>query len=188
MYRSFFKRLIDALASLGCIIVFSPLFIIVALIIFLQDRGTPLFKQKRVGLNEQDFVLYKFRSMPLNTANVPSNEVSKLKITPFGKFIRRSNLDELPQLFNIFKGDMSIVGPRPGLPTQVELTAMRRDRNVYSAKPGLTGLAQVNSYDNMPETEKANWDGKYANDVTFINDCKIILKTFVYLTKKPPTY
>lgn len=188
MYRSFFKRLIDIVASFCCIIIFSPLFIIVAVIIFLQDKGTPFFKQKRVGVNEEDFVLYKFRSMPLNTANVPSSEVSKIKVTPFGKFIRRSNLDELPQLFNILMGDMSIVGPRPGLPTQFELVAMRREKNVYSCRPGLSGLAQVNSYDNMPESEKAFWDGQYANDITFVKDIKIILKTFVYLTKKPPTY
>jgi len=188
MYRSFFKRIIDVFASLCCILVFSPLFIIVGLIVFFQDWGNPFFKQKRVGLNEQPFVLYKFRSMPLNTANVPSSEVSKIKVTPFGKFIRRSNLDELPQLFNIFTGTMSIVGPRPGLPAQLELVAMRREKNVYSCKPGLTGLAQVNSYDNMPESEKAMWDGQYANDVTFVKDFKIILKTFVYLTKKPPTY
>lgn len=126
--------------------------------------------------------------MPLNTANVPSSEVSKIKVTPFGKFIRRSNLDELPQLFNILKGDMSIIGARPGLPTQVALVAMRREENVYSARPGLTGLAQVNSYDNMPESEKAAWDGKYVSDITFVKDFRIILKTFVYLTKKPPTY
>ncbi|MCO6146880.1 sugar transferase [Flavobacterium sp. NRK1] len=188
MYRTFFKRLIDITASLICIIIFAPLFFIVGLIIYLQDRGNPFFRQSRVGLYEKQFVLMKFRSMPVNTANVPSNEVAKIKITPFGKFIRRSNLDELPQLFNIFLGEMSIVGPRPALPSQTELVLMRREKNAYSCRPGLTGLAQVNSYDNMPETEKAKWDGIYAGNLTFLQDVKIVLRTFVYLTKKPPTY
>lgn len=188
MYTLFFKRVIDIVSSFICIILFLPLFLLVGLIIYLQDRGNPFFKQKRVGQHEEAFTLFKFRSMPLNTANVPSSEVSKITITPFGKFIRRTNLDELPQLFNILFGDMSIVGPRPGISSQYELTELRRKKNVYTCKPGLTGLAQVNSYDNMPESEKAHWDGLYANNITFTQDFKIVLKTFVYLTKKPPTY
>lgn len=188
MYRLVFKRLLDIVTSFICIVLFLPLFLIVGLIIYLQDWESPLFKQKRVGQNEVLFLLYKFRSMPVNTANVASSEVSKITITPFGKFIRRTNLDELPQLFNIFFGDMSIVGPRPAIPSQQGLIKLRNESNVYSCKPGLTGLAQVNSYDNMPEAEKAHWDGIYANNVTFLQDLKIVLKTFVYLTKKPPTY
>lgn len=188
MYKQFFKRVIDILGSFFLISITLPLYIIVALIVYLQDRGNPIFSQKRVGYKENEFVLMKFRSMPIRTANVPSSDTSKLTITPFGKFIRRTNLDELPQFINILKGDMSLIGPRPCLPKQEKLIKLRRDNNAYSCKPGLTGLAQVNSYDNMPETEKAMWDGKYANNLTLIMDIKIILKTFVYLTKKPPTY
>ena len=188
MYKHFFKRLIDILISLLVIIIFSPLYIVVALIIYLQDKGNPLFKQKRVGLHEAEFILMKFRSMPVNTANVASTEVAQLKVTPFGKFIRRTNLDELPQLFNILKGDMSLVGPRPSLLTQTELVDLRIEKNVYSCRPGLSGLAQVNAYDNMPVEEKAYWDAFYANNLTFMLDIKIIFKTFVYLTKQPPTY
>jgi O-antigen biosynthesis protein WbqP len=188
MYKFFFKRLIDIVASFLCILIFSPLFIILASIIYFQDFGTPLFKQKRVGLNEQEFIVFKFRSMPLNTANVVSSNVSEIKITPFGKFIRRFNLDELPQLFNILNGDMSLIGPRPSLMSQGILIELRRENKVYSSSPGLTGLAQVNAFDNMPDEKKAYWDGLYANNITFINDVKIILRTLIYLTKKPPTY
>ncbi len=188
MYRFFLKRLIDFLASFICIVLFLPLFIVVALIIYIQDKGNPIFRQKRVGLNEKEFVLLKFRSMPLNTSNVESSKGSNIKITPFGKFIRRTNLDELPQLINILKGDMSLIGPRPSLFTQNELIVIRRVNGVYQCKPGLTGLAQVNAYDGMPDEKKVFWDGEYANNITFINDVKIVLRTLIYLTKKPPTY
>jgi O-antigen biosynthesis protein WbqP len=188
MYKIFFKRLIDIVVSFIAILLLAPLFIIVALIIYVQDGANPLFTQKRVGLFQKEFILMKFRSMPINTANVVSTEVSTLKITTFGKFIRRSNLDEIPQLINILKGDMSLVGPRPSLVTQEDLIQIRKDLNVYSCRPGLTGLAQVNAYDYMPSVKKAFWDGKYANNLTFLTDFKIIMSTFVYLTKKPPTY
>jgi O-antigen biosynthesis protein WbqP len=160
----------------------------VSLIIKIQDGGPVLFKQNRVGKNKKLFKIYKFRSMPVNTVNVESSEVNKIKITFFGKFIRRTNIDELPQLFNIIKGDMSLIGPRPCLPTQTELIELRYKGGAYNCLPGLTGLAQVNSYDNMPNQAKANFDNQYNKDITFINDMKIVLKTFVYLTKKPPTY
>lgn len=188
MYKSLFKRALDVVVSFGSILILSPILIIVALIIYFQDKGTPFFIQKRVGFNADEFVVFKFRSMPLNTANVPSSDFSKLKITPFGKFIRRTNLDELPQLLNILTGDMSIVGPRPSLSSQENLIKLRKEKNVYSCKPGLTGLAQVNSFDGMPDEKKAYWDGLYASNITFVQDVRIVLNTLVYLTKKPPTY
>jgi O-antigen biosynthesis protein WbqP len=126
--------------------------------------------------------------MPVNTANVSSEQVHLIKITLFGKFIRRTNIDELPQLINILKGDMSLIGPRPSLPNQTALIEIRSQNGTYDCRPGLTGLAQVNSYDYMPVEEKASWDGVYAGDITFMNDVKIVLKTLVYLTKKPPVY
>lgn len=188
MYRSFFKRLIDILIAFLSILVFSPIIIVTAIIIKLQDGGPAIFKQNRVGYKGYDFVLLKFRSMPINTANVASSETGFLKITPFGKFIRRSNIDELPQLFNILRGDMSIVGPRPALASQTELVDLRMENGAYKCKPGLTGLAQINSYDNMPVSVKADWDIKYAKRISFLNDMKIILFTFGYLLKPPPTY
>lgn len=188
MYEHFFKRLLDIVCSLLAIIVLSPIMLLSALIIFIQDFGPAIFKQQRVGKNGAIFKFYKFRSMPVNTPNVESHETKKLKVTPFGKFIRRSNIDELPQLFNILKGDMSIIGPRPPIPSQIDLIDWRKENGSIKCRPGLTGLAQVNSYDFMPVKEKADWDGRYAKRITFKNDLMILLKTFLYLTKKPPTY
>ena len=126
--------------------------------------------------------------MPVNTPNVESSETTILNVTSFGKFIRRTNIDELPQLVNVIKGDMSLIGPRPPIPTQHNLIALRRDNGSLKCKPGLSGLAQVNSYDFMPETEKAKLDGIYAQSISFVNDLSIIIKTLGYMTKKPPTY
>ncbi len=188
MYKLFFKRLIDIVASLGTALILLPFLIIVALIIWLQDFGPIFFTHKRVGKAGNEFNFIKFRSMPVNTPNVESHETEKLQITPFGKFIRRTNLDEIPQLINIIKGDMSLIGPRPPIPTQKELLKMRKENGALAIRPGLTGLAQINSYNNMPDEEKAEWDGKYAKKITFTRDTKIVLRTLLYLTKEPPTY
>lgn len=184
----FFKRLVDILTAIGLIIALIPVYLIIALIIFLQDFGTPIFKQMRVGKGGEEFMFYKFRSMPLKTPNVESHEKDKLKITPFGKFIRRTNLDELPQFFNVLKGDMSFIGPRPPIPKQTNLIAMRRENKSLFLKPGLTGWAQVNSYDNMPEDVKAKFDGEYADRISLKMDLLILFKTVIYFTKKPPAY
>lgn len=188
MYRAFFKRAIDIFCSLLVIILLSPLLVLIALIIKIQDGGPAIFKHKRVGRNGNLFDFYKFRSMPVNTPNVQSSETSRLKITPFGKFIRRTNIDELPQLINILKGDMSLVGPRPPIPSQTDLVEWRRENGALNCRPGLTGLAQVNSYDFMSVKEKAEWDGIYSQKISFTKDAAIVLKTLLYLTKKPPTY
>ena len=188
MYKTFFKRFIDIVASLGVLLALSWLLLITALIIKLQDGGSIFFIQKRVGRYKQTFDIMKFRSMPVNTANVSSDQIALIKITPFGKFIRRTNIDELPQLFNILKGDMSLIGPRPSLSNQTELIELRAKNGTYDCRPGLTGLAQVNAYDYMPIEEKAKFDGIYAKNITFLNDVKIVLKTLKYLTKKPPVY
>ena len=188
MYKFLFKRLIDIVASLAVLILLSPILLIIALIIYFQDFGPIIFKQQRVGKNGRIFLFYKFRSMPVNTPNVQSAETQKLNITPFGKFIRRSSLDELPQLVNIIKGDMSLIGPRPPIPSQENLVRLRKENGALTCRPGLTGLAQINSYNFMPEEKKAEWDGKYAQSISFINDTKIVLKTFKYLCSPPPTY
>jgi len=189
MYRRFGKRILDILLSCLALAILSPVLLVVALAIRLEDGGPALFRQQRVGRWGKPFVLFKFRSMPVNTVNVPSAQAaSAVKITRVGAFIRRTNIDELPQLINILRGDMSIVGPRPALATQEELCALREKLGVYRCAPGLTGLAQVNSYDGMPDTEKATWDAEYCRNVTFWTDIVIILRTFVYLLKPPPTY
>lgn len=183
-----FKRLFDILLALSLIIALIPIHFIVGLIIFIQDFGTPIFKQMRVGKGGKQFMFYKFRSMPLKTPNVESHEKDKLKITLFGQFIRRTNLDELPQFFNVLKGDMSFIGPRPPIPTQENLIGMRRENKSLFLKPGLTGWAQVNSYDNMPKDVKAKFDGEYADRISLKMDLLILFKTVIYFTKKPPVY
>ncbi len=188
MYKSCFKRVIDILASLAVLLLLLPILVLISCIIYLQDFGPVIFKQKRVGKDGTVFNFYKFRSMPVNTPNVESHETKKLTITPFGKLIRRTNIDELPQLINILKGDMSLIGPRPPIVSQQELIELRETNGALSCKPGLTGLAQVNSYDHMSVEAKAKFDGIYVKNITFIGDVKIVLQTLLYLTKKPPTY
>jgi O-antigen biosynthesis protein WbqP len=188
MYRFYFKRALDLVLAAIALLILSPLMLLTAVAIYLEDGGFPFFRQQRVGKDGQLFKLLKFRSMAVNTANVPSAQASSLTITQVGQFIRRTNIDELPQLINILRGEMSLVGPRPALPSQAELCALRDRNGATACKPGLTGLAQVNSYDNMPESEKVEWDGKYAANISCFKDISIILKTFGYLTKKPPVY
>ncbi len=182
------KRFNDIIASLLIIIIMIPLFILIGLIIFLLDFHNPIFSHKRVGKNATLFSFYKFRSMPINTPNVESNELEEIKITFFGKLIRRLNLDELPQFFSILIGDMSLIGPRPPIPSQTNLINIRKENGSIKLLPGLTGWAQVNSYDNMPDYEKAALDGYYYKHVSFLLDLKIILLTLFYLTKPPPSY
>lgn len=184
----FIKRLFDILLAIFLILLLSPVFIIVGLIIKLQDGGPAIFKQERVGRNGDNFLFFKFRSMPVKTANVESHNTKELKITPFGTFIRRTNLDELPQFFNVLKGSMSFIGPRPPIPSQENLVNLRRSNGSLSLQPGLTGWAQVNSYDNMPEEKKAEFDGEYYSRFSMWMDIIILFKTVIYFTKKPPTY
>jgi O-antigen biosynthesis protein WbqP len=184
----FIKRVFDVVLAVLLIIGLLPFYLMISFIIFIQDFGTPIFKQMRVGKDGEEFLFYKFRSMPLKTPNVESHEKGKLKVTPFGKFIRRTNLDELPQFFNVLKGDMSFIGPRPPIPSQENLITLRRKNKSLFLKPGLTGWAQVNSYDNMPEEVKAKFDGEYAERISLKMDLLILFKTAIYFTKKPPTY
>jgi O-antigen biosynthesis protein WbqP len=188
MYRNVLKRILDiVLATLG-LVVLSPVMLIAAIWIYFEDRGPIFFTQQRIGRGGRTFNFLKFRSMPVNTANVPSVKAKELRVTGVGKMIRRTNIDELPQLLNILKGDMSVVGPRPAIPTQQKLLTLRHKVGADELAPGLTGLAQVNAYDNMPENEKARWDGEYAANLSFLTDVRIVLRTFAYLTKKPPVY
>lgn len=188
MYQKYFKRILDVVLSLAALIVLSPIMICVAAAILLGDPGPIIFRQLRVGKDGKNFAFFKFRSMPVNTRNVPSAELSAITISGVGKFIRRTNLDELPQLFSILLGEMSIVGPRPCLPSQRDLIDVRLGNNALSCRPGLTGLAQVNSYNGMPLEKKASWDGIYASKITFWGDFSIILKTFSYVMRPPPVY
>lgn len=188
LYSTFGKRLFDIIFSILLIVILSPLFIIISILIKIFDTGPLIFYQKRVGLNKNLFIIYKFRSMPINTADIPSNKISKLNLNWVNRFIRRTNLDELPQLCNILKGDMSFVGPRPAILSQKSLIDYREKNNVHLFRPGVTGLAQISSFDGMSDYEKAKYDKDYVNSISFKNDILIILKTFIYLLKPPPIY
>lgn len=187
-YVDWGKRLLDIVVALFAFTVLAPLLLIIAIIIKIYDPGPVIFRQPRVGRDGKTFVFYKFRSMPVGTRNLPSNQIGEVRLTWVGRFLRRSNIDELPQLFNVLRGDMSIVGPRPPIPTQTDLIEMRRANGALAMRPGLTGLAQVSAYSGMPTEEKANLDGCYSQDVSLPTDAKIIIRTIAYLTKPPPVY
>lgn len=183
-----FKRIVDVILAVCLLVCLAPVYIIIALVVRFQDGGPAIFKQERIGKKGVVFRLYKFRSMPLSTPNVESKDTKKLQITPFGKFIRKTNLDELPQFYNVLKGEMSFIGPRPPIPSQLKLIQLRKENGAVNLSPGLTGWAQVNSYDGMTVEQKAKFDGEYALKISFLFDCIILLKTTLYFTKKPPTY
>ena len=188
LYRQWLKRGLDLLLSTAALVALSPLMLLTALAIRLEDRGPALFRQARVGRGGDPFTILKFRSMAVNAGNLPSAQAGGLPITRVGRFIRRTNIDELPQLLNIFLGDMSVVGPRPALPSQASLTDLRRANRALECRPGLTGLAQVSSFDGMSDEEKASFDGAYAAHVSFWRDLSLIFRTFAYLAHRPPTY
>lgn len=188
MYDLRGKRAADLIVSMLAIIMLSPIMLITAVLIRLFDSGSVIFRQVRVGRNGQLFTLFKFRSLPIGTQSLPSDQVGKIKVSWLGRIIRRTNIDELPQLFNILRGDMSVVGPRPAIVQQEKLTSLRRQSGALSCRPGLTGLAQIRSFDGMTIEQKADFDAEYARHVTLLRDFSIILKTFVYLVKRPPLY
>lgn len=175
MYQHFFKRIIDVVLSFLGIILLSVPMIVIMLLIKKEDPGPVLFIQKRVGIHKSYFALKKFRSMKLSTPHdVPTHQMENpdqylLKI---GKFIRKYSLDELPQLFNIFLGQMSIIGPRPALWNQFDLIEERDKYGANDVKPGLTGWAQINGRDELEIPVKAKLDGEYVERQNFLFDCK----------------
>ena len=176
------KRFFDIILSLVAIIVFSWLLIIIAIAIVVEDKGNILFKQKRIGKNKKEYYIYKFRTMKVSTPkDVPTHLLDNPDsyITKIGGFLRKTSLDELPQLFNILKGDMSIVGPRPALWNQFDLIDLRDKNGSNSVRPGLTGWAQVNGRDELPIDVKAGFDGEYIKKMSIVFDIKIILMTVV---------
>jgi len=189
VYESVGKRTLDIALSACALVVLAPFMAVIGLAVVLDDGIPILFRQRRVGRNGQPITILKFRSMSVGTGDIPSASVgTTVRITRVGRVIRRLSLDELPQLFCVLWGDMSIVGPRPALPSQVELLRLRTENGAMACRPGLTGLAQVNSYDGMPDTEKANWDKAYSESISLFTDLSIILRTFSYVMKPPPTY
>ena len=178
LYEKVFKRIFDVVLSFGGLVVLSPVFLILSLWIIIDDPGPVLFTQKRVGKDKQYFKLHKFRSMKMSTPHDrPTHmlENPEQYITKAGKFIRAHSLDELPQIWDIFIGNMSVIGPRPGLWNQDWLTACRDEYGANDIKPGLTGWAQINGRDELEIPEKAKLDGEYTKNLSFKMDCKCFL-------------
>ena len=166
----------DFIAALIGIIVLSPFILLIAIILFLEHRK-PFFIQKRVGKNRVEFTLIKFRSMSPKAANLPTHEISADLITRTGKFIRATKLDELPQLWNVLKGEMSLVGPRPCLPTQEELINERQALGVFKLRPGITGPAQVKNIDMSTPKKLALEDSQMVGNLTLFSYLKYVLMT-----------
>lgn len=188
MYERYGKRLLDLALAGAATVALSPLLTLVGLAIVVEDGRPVIYRQPRTGRSGRPFVIFKFRSMPANTAVATSATMGTATITRVGRVTRRTNIDELPQLFNILRGDMSIVGPRPPLDSQQTLIEHRRTGPAWNCRPGLTGLAQVNAFDGMTEAEKAVFDNRYAERVTLLGDLKVIAQTVRYLFSPPPTY
>ena len=180
------KRIFDFMSSVTILILLSPLLLLVALCIKLDSKGPVFFRQERIGIHKKPFIIYKFRTMYLKTPkNVPTAMLlsPEKHITRVGKWIRKTSIDELPQLFNILKGQMSIVGPRPVIAAEAKLIQARTKLGVYSILPGVTGLAQINGRDLIDIQKKAQLDGEYAKKRSFLFDLKVLMSTIAYVLK-----
>jgi O-antigen biosynthesis protein WbqP len=173
------KRFLDIVVSALMIIILSPLLLLIYIMIETTSRGPALFKQVRMGKDNKEFNIYKFRTMKINTPNIATNDFHDADkyITKVGKLLRKTSLDELPQLFNIFEGTMSFVGPRPIIIEEQEVIKMRTLCGVHKIKPGLTGWAQVNGRDSISNEEKVKLDYDYMQNMGFLMDAKIIFLT-----------
>ncbi|BAL20992.1 capsular biosynthesis protein [Bacillus cereus] len=186
IYKLYLKRIIDFTIALIGLIILSPIILILILCIKVDSKGPVLFKQRRIGKGKKEFYILKFRTMRIDTPkDTPTHllENPEMYITKLGKFLRKTSLDELPQILNIIKGEMSIVGPRPALWNQYDLI---KERDKYGANdiiPGLTGWAQINGRDELPIDVKAGLDGEYAQKISFLLDIKIFLKTVISVAK-----
>lgn len=186
MYKKFIKRTLDIVISFLGIVVFLLPMLLIALAIKLDSKGPVLFWQKRIGKDKTTYMMPKFRSMYTETpSEIPTHLLSSPEkwITPVGRLLRRTSLDELPQLFSILAGEMSIVGPRPALWNQFDLIEERDKYGANGVRPGLTGWAQINGRDKLPIDVKAKFDGEYIEKMSFSFDCKCVFLTFVKVIK-----
>lgn len=173
------KRLLDMVLSLVALVVLAPLFILIIILIFI-DTGRPIFFcQRRAGVEDKEFMMYKFRTMVNGTPEVATDKLtdSGRYITSIGSYLRKYSLDELPQLYNILRGDMSLVGPRPALYNQYNLRVLRNKRGISKIRPGLTGWAQINGRDEIPLEAKIELDWYYLNNKSLLLDLKIVWRT-----------
>ena len=184
MYKCFFKRFLDIVLSLMALVILSPLFLVLIIVGRILMKGNPFFTQERPGKNEKIFKLIKFRSMTEEKDKDGNYLPDEVRLTSYGKFLRKTSIDELPEFINILKGDMSFVGPRPLLVKYLPLYNDEQ-RHRHDVRPGLTGLAQVHGRTNCSWKERFRLDVEYVNNITFLNDVKIILDTVkVVLSKK----
>ncbi|WP_189021586.1 sugar transferase [Paenibacillus albidus] len=181
-----FKQMIDFMLALIGLLLLWPFFLVIAITIKLTSKGPVLFKQKRLGKYKTEFYILKFRTMRTDTpSDMPTHLLQDPDsfITKVGKFLRKTSLDELPQIINILKGDMSVVGPRPALWNQYDLIAERDKYGANDIKPGLTGWAQINGRDEIPNEDKARFDGEYTGRLSFWFDLKVFCMTILSVLK-----
>lgn len=186
VYRHFLKRIIDLLVAILSVVILSPLFLLICILIKVDSKGPILFKQRRVGKDKKEFMILKYRSMKTDAPkDQPTHllENPEAHITKIGSFLRRTSLDELPQFFNIIAGQMSIVGPRPALYNQYDLIAKRDEVGANAVRPGLTGWAQVNGRDELPIDVKSKFDGEYIEKMSLLFDLKCFFLTFRSVAK-----
>ena len=186
MFYPFIKRAGDMVLSVVGLILLSPVFLVLVLAIKIDSKGPVLFKQKRIGAKKKNFMILKFRTMKKNTPkDMPTHLLKEPEkyITKTGKFLRKTSLDELPQIFNILAGQMSIVGPRPALWNQDDLIKERDKYGANDIRPGLTGWAQVNGRDELTIVDKAKFDGEYIKKMSFLFDCKCFFMTIYKVLK-----
>lgn len=172
------KRAFDIVAAAAGLLLLAPVLLVVAVLVAVSSPGPALFRQQRVGKDERTFICNKFRTMHLGTQQRGTHEIHPSAVTSVGSCLRALKLDELPQLWNVLAGEMSLVGPRPCLPNQVRLIAERRRRNVFAVKPGITGLAQVQGIDMSDPERLAEIDQTYVRTATLGMDLRLIVKTF----------
>lgn len=183
------KRILDIVLSIIALIITAPFFIIIPILIKIDSNGKAFIKQKRIGLNGKEFYIYKFRTMKSNVNLYeisPTNDLD-FRITRFGKLLRRSSLDEIPQIYNVIKGNMSLVGPRPEMPFLVERYS-DKEKSRLLVKPGLTGLWQIKAEKNIPLYKNLKYDFEYINNQSLLLDLKIIIKTIPALIKGKSSY
>lgn len=183
LYEKYFKRLLDILLSALALIVLSPVMLVVAILVRLKLGSPVIFKQERPGKDEKIFSMYKFRTMTDQRDQQGNLLPDSIRLTPFGKLLRSTSLDELPELWNILKGDMSFVGPRPQLVRDMVFMSSKQ-RQRHQVRAGLTGLAQVNGRNNLTWEDKIEWDLKYLENISFLADIKIIFQTVEKVLKR----
>lgn len=182
-YVNNYKFFFDIFFSLNLFIIFLPIFIVISFFLLIFNGFPIFFIQKRIGANNQLFKIYKFRTLIVNTKNIETNKIKKFDYVVLGKFMRKYKIDELPQLINVLKGDMSLVGPRPALYNQYNLKKKRTKKKIHLLKPGITGYAQIMAINLMSDREKITLDFIYYKNVSLFFDLKIIFLTIKFFFK-----